>query len=347
MNLLPDTDQQAIASAAAAFLARETPVGRARFDRALWSRMGELGWFSLGLPGEVGGAGYTVVEEAVLFRELGRFLAPGPFLATTLACRAAAAAGELGLLADLAAGRRVAGLAEAHHDPEATVGRAVTGRYRLLDADGADLLLVVAPDGIAVVDASGALERRAFAGLDPATDVALARLAGVAALAVVPNAGDDPHAGGPGGASPGDCGAVLLAALLVGICEATRDQSVAFASKREQFGRPIGSFQAVKHRCADMAVRAEAAASLTFLAALTLRDGESEAARLVPLAKALTSEYALASAGDNIQNHGGMGFTDECTAHLYLKRASILSTVLGSPAELWASTIRRPAPGRA
>jgi alkylation response protein AidB-like acyl-CoA dehydrogenase len=111
--------------------------------------------------------------------------------------------------------------------------------------------------------------------------------------------------------------------------------------EREQFGKPIGSFQAVKHRCADMAVRAEAIGSLTSYTALTVQAGHAEAARLVPLTKALASEYALANAADNIQNHGGVGFTEACPAHLFLKRANVLATVLGTPAALWTVGLAR------
>ena len=135
-------------------------------------------------------------------------------------------------------------------------------------------------------------------------------------------------------------GLLLVASMLAGICEATRDRSVAYAGEREQFGRPIGSFQAVKHRCADMAVRAEAIGTLTNYTALALGEGLAEADRLVPLTKALASEYALANSADDIQNHGGTGFTVECPSHLYLKRAHLLATVLGTPAQLYSSVMR-------
>jgi alkylation response protein AidB-like acyl-CoA dehydrogenase len=302
MNLLPSSEQSGLVAAAAAFLAKEAGAG---FSRELWARMGGLGWFALG------DAGFGIVEEALLFRELGRALAPGPFLPQVLAGHVAT--GEA--LAAIAGGSAVVALAEPYGDPAAAT-------YRVVWAEGADLLLVVAAEGAAVVEAGAATSWEHHAGFDPSAPVALVRLATPAVVAA------------PGLVARGR---VLAAAALVGICEATRDESAAYACQREQFGRPIGSFQAVKHRCADMAVRAEAASSLTFLAALSL--GEDDGS-LVDLAKALAGEHALANAGDDIQNHGGTGFTEGCAAHRYLKRAQLLSSVLGAPAQLYLGSAR-------
>jgi alkylation response protein AidB-like acyl-CoA dehydrogenase len=334
VNLLPDEAQQQIVSAAASFLARELPLSALASydpsapDRALWSKMGALGWFALGIGHGDGGVGYGLVEEALLCRELGRVLAPGPYLPTLLAAHAAAVAADDELLAGITAGTLLVGLAEPWRDARARVGASVRGRFRCIDAAGADLLLAVGPDGVAILAPGGVA---ASDPLDPTGSVGLAEFRDVAALHFVP-AGEAPLA---------SAGAVLAAAMLVGICEATRDQSVAYARAREQFGRPIGSFQAVKHRCADMAVRAEAAGSLTSYTALVQQGAHPEARRLVPLTKALASEYALANAADNIQNHGGVGFTVECPAHLFLKRANVLATVLGTPAELWTAGLRQ------
>jgi alkylation response protein AidB-like acyl-CoA dehydrogenase len=122
---------------------------------------------------------------------------------------------------------------------------------------------------------------------------------------------------------------VLVAAEAVGVAERTLEMSVAHAKVRQQFGRPIGSFQAVKHRCADMAVRAEVARSVTTFAAIAVRDGDPAAGHHVHVAKVLATAGALANATDNVQNHGGMGYTWEGDAHLYLKRAWILEHLLG------------------
>jgi alkylation response protein AidB-like acyl-CoA dehydrogenase len=106
--------------------------------------------------------------------------------------------------------------------------------------------------------------------------------------------------------------------------------SVEYGKVRQQFGKPIGSFQAIKHRCADMAVRAEVARSVVTYAAVALAEGEPDAARHAGIAKALAGNAALANATDNIQNHGGMGYTWESDAHLYLKRARLLEHCFGT-----------------
>ncbi len=125
-------------------------------------------------------------------------------------------------------------------------------------------------------------------------------------------------------------GTVLAAAEAVGVAERTLEASVEYAKVRQQFGKPIGSFQAVKHRCADMAVRVEAARASTFWAAVALRDGLEDAGRQVHVAKTLAVSAAIANASDNIQNHGGMGYTWEADAHLYLKRAWLVEHAFGT-----------------
>jgi alkylation response protein AidB-like acyl-CoA dehydrogenase len=343
VNLLPDAAQQEVMDAAAAFLRKEFPAERARalaaasasgtgvdgvpvLDRTRWARMGALGWFALGVPAVLGGAGCGVVEETLLFRELGRSLAPGPFVAQVLAAHVAAGVGGSGpIFASIAAGEVVVGLAEPHGEE---------GGWRVVDGAGADFLLAVSPEGVRLVEAPAGAGSSGVS-LDPLTALGFVDLADAAVVAGFASASVVNGAG-----RLVDNGRVLVAAMLVGICEATRDESARYARDRSQFGRPIGSFQAVKHRCADMAVRAEAAGSLTFLAALSLREGAVGAPELVAQAKALASEYALASAADNIQNHGGMGFTADCDAHLYLKRTNILATMLGSPASIWPETVR-------
>jgi alkylation response protein AidB-like acyl-CoA dehydrogenase len=123
-------------------------------------------------------------------------------------------------------------------------------------------------------------------------------------------------------------GAVLTAALSLGIAETVTDLAVAYSKEREQFGKPIGSFQAVKHLCADMLVRAEVARAAVYAAGVQLDEGD--AAREVHVAKLLATEAAIANGKACIQVHGGMGFTWEATPHLYLKRAMVLATHFGS-----------------
>jgi alkylation response protein AidB-like acyl-CoA dehydrogenase len=125
-------------------------------------------------------------------------------------------------------------------------------------------------------------------------------------------------------------GATLTAAEALGVAERTLELSVEYAKVRRQFGKPIGTFQAIKHRCADMAVRAEVARAMVTYAAVALDEGEEGVARHVAMAKALAGNAALGNATDNIQNHGGMGYTWESDAHLYLKRARLLEHCFGT-----------------
>jgi len=374
MNLNPTPEQHELAAAVRRFLAAELPLttlarhGEVNLGGSAgvgaggpaWRKMAQLGWFAVGVPLEHGGIGGSLADQAVLFRELGRGLAPGPVLGTALGARIAVLAGRDDLASPLMAGETTAALAEPWRDPSATVAASsgVNGRFRVIDADDADLVTIATPAAVCLVkaDAVRACARRLPAA-DPSVPVSLAQLSHMPAEAMLDSETQ--------AALIASRGQILCAALLVGILEAVRDQSVAYASTREQFGKPIGSFQAVKHRCADMAVRAQAAGSLLWLAALSLEgperggrpssgagpggvggraDGDevdrSKALRLAASAKALASEYTVASAHDNVQNHGGMGFTAECPAHLYVKRALEWSVTLGSPEHLLAEIAR-------
>jgi alkylation response protein AidB-like acyl-CoA dehydrogenase len=125
-------------------------------------------------------------------------------------------------------------------------------------------------------------------------------------------------------------GTVLAAAEAVGVAERALEASVEYAKVRQQFGKPIGTFQAIKHRCADMATRTEVARASVTWAAVALDDHDPEAAEWVHAAKALATRAALESTHDNVQNHGGMGYTWEADAHLLLKRARVLEHCFGS-----------------
>ncbi|MGD0592771.1 MAG: acyl-CoA dehydrogenase [Acidimicrobiales bacterium] len=341
MNLLPTPEQEELVAAAARLLAAGAPVdgppaaAREAGLEARWAQMAGLGWFAIGVPTARGGSAGSTADQALLFRELGRALASGPLLGTSLGIAVALAGGRDDLAGSLMAGETTAGLAEPWHDASAAVaGQAcLRGRFRVLEADGADYVTCLAPDGVALAPAAPVRAvARALPAPDPSVAVALADLEGVATEVALP--------AGERAARVASRGRLLAAALLVGVLEAVRDMSVTYALSREQFGKPIGAFQAVKHRCADMAVRAEAAGSLLWLAALSLDAQAPEAHRLAASAKALASEYAVVSAHDNVQNHGGMGFTEECAAHLYVKRALEWSVTLGSPDVLLAEVAR-------
>jgi alkylation response protein AidB-like acyl-CoA dehydrogenase len=137
---------------------------------------------------------------------------------------------------------------------------------------------------------------------------------------------------------------VLVAAELAGIATATAEQSTQYAKDREQFGVPVGSFQAVKHRCADMAVRAEAATSLVRYASLAVRDGLPDAAFHADAARAVAARNAVENAQINVQNHGGIGFTWEHTAHRYVTRAQVRARTLGSLRGALDDLLAQPSP---
>jgi alkylation response protein AidB-like acyl-CoA dehydrogenase len=328
MDLLPSPEQAEIAAAADSFLSGQVPMTAVRAaadkpaaDRDLWRRVAALGWFGLGLDEASGGVGYGVPEEVLLFREIGRHLTPGPFVATTLAARVAAAAGDATTASAALEGRAVVGLAEPTGD----------GTFRLLDAADADIVLAADGDGATLTDRAAWRDVEVAECLDPTMQLAYGRPDDAAPMARL--AGDD----------IARRGSVLTAAMLVGICEAARDMSAQYAKDREQFGKPIGSFQAVKHRCADMAVRCEVVLDLTIYAALLADAGRADAALHVAASKALAGEYAIANTFDNVQNHGGIGVTWEHDAHLYVKRANVLATVFGRRTEQLATVLGSPA----
>jgi alkylation response protein AidB-like acyl-CoA dehydrogenase len=304
VDLSLSEEQQLIEDSVHALLADRLPVERLRgpenhggaAERAVWDDLAALGLFGLGLPEALGGLGLGVPEEALAARAFGRLLVSPSLVAQMIAPYLAA---DSDLRAALIAGKVRAAFAN----------RVDAGAAHLLDAEGCAQLVLFA-DGarlIAAVDDAAPVD-----SIDET--VSLARAAGNFAL--VPRAVHADHA------------SLLLAAYLVGIAQATLDMAVTYAGAREQFGQPIGAFQAIKHQCADMAVRAAAAEAQVFYAAITFGQGVDDAAE-VAAARLLATGAALTNARANIQIHGGMGFTAECDAHLYLKRAHVVAS-LGS-----------------
>jgi alkylation response protein AidB-like acyl-CoA dehydrogenase len=334
MDLMPTAEQDAIRDSVRAFLDAELPMSRVRaligapagaYDE-LWRSAAALGFFALGLPEALGGAGYTITEEMVLFEELGRTLAPGPWLGSVLAAHALADAdgGAPAALARIVAGElRVAACVDAWGAPLSIRNNRVSGsRDVVLGAGLADALLVVDDIGVLFVANGDGITVNAAPSLDAtnpigrvsfrdATCTVLSREP--AALTALRRAAS-----------------VLACADAVGGIARTVDMSVEYAKVRQQFGRPIGSFQAVKHRCADMAVRAEVARSATTYATVSVRDQAPDADFQVAVAKILAANAYLQNSADNVQNHGGMGFTWECDAHFYVKRARAFDATLGS-----------------
>jgi alkylation response protein AidB-like acyl-CoA dehydrogenase len=288
-------------------------------DQGVWKASSELGWFSLGISEEAGGVGATLADEALLFREIGRSLAPGPHLSTTLGARVAVAAGQSDLADAIMEGRTQVGMGVLEPGAELRDDRLV-GSLRLIDAKGAPQVLVATDQGAALIatsDLGKIVEERC---IDDATH--LARADGVdAPLTAWLDAAEDAIA---------LRGLVLSAAQLVGIAEACRDLGSDHAKNRVQFDRPIGVHQAIKHPCADMAIRSEAAFCQTLMAAVLVDEGRADAAMQANSARIVAAEAAEKNAATTVQILGGMGFTFEADAHLYVKRTQVLCRVISS-----------------
>lgn len=302
MNFDLDADDLALRQAMREVCRGRFPIERVRtmdrLDRDLWRALGDAGVFSLTLPEEHGGAGLGVTQAVLLFEELGRALVPGPLVGSYLAAAS---------LEGVARGQRVAGMVEARR-----------GRSYVEHLDSLDGLLVLDDEGVWLVDPSSIDAEPVERPLDPLTP-----------LHVVRTLPRTERIGDPG--PVWERGAALTAALALGIAAATTEAATAYAKERIQFGRPIGSFQAVKHMLADMLVRAEVARAAVYAAGCVLDDpAAGDAGGAVAAAKLLACDAALANAKTSIQVHGGMGFTWEADAHLFVKRAAVLATHFGS-----------------
>ncbi len=332
--------EQAGEQAARAVMESDPP-----FDPKVWGRLGaELGVLGLSVPEADGGAGGTLVDQAIAVEELGAALACGPLFGTVYLSIPAlvAASGPVRdeLLPDLVEGRRTAAFAVPDRagafDPAAvtvtaTDSGALTGAAaRVVDGGAADVLLVAAtgPGGLALyaVDSAGAgVTRSPLATLDltrPQAAVEFTSAPGT--LVAGPDAAERviTHAL--------HVGAALMAAEQVGAAQHLLDLAVDYAKTRLQFGRPIGSFQAVKHKLADMLVDLEHARSAAYHAVWALTDGTDDPAVATSIAQAVASAAFSRIARDTIQVLGGIGFTWEHQAHLYFKRASTDAALLGS-----------------
>ena len=276
---------------------------RGRLDRAGWRELVHAGVFGLRVSEEQGGVGLGIVESTLVFEELGRHLVPGPLVGTELAT-------VCGLVA--ADAERVVGVVDGRGAPTMIEHFADLDRIIVLDAAG---IWSIAPAAVTV--------ERIERPLDPLTPTS--RVTGSL----------------PQGEQVADAaasrqrwleGAVLTSALLVGAAQAATDLAVDYAQQRQQFGRPIAGFQAVKHLLADMQAHVTAAQAAVYAAAATLHDPSvGDPARAVAAAKITAGQAAVHAGRDGIQVHGGMGFTWDVPAHLYLKRAYLLNTTFGTP----------------
>ncbi|MFJ9376655.1 acyl-CoA dehydrogenase family protein [Streptomyces sp. NPDC101455] len=326
----------------------ETPEG---FDRALWHRMGtELGLQGLAVPEDYGGAGCGPVEVGVVMEELGRALVCAPFLAsavlaTTMLLRCADEDARKRLLPGLASGELVGTLAltedSARWDATGVQlnARESDGCWLLaghktfvLDGATADVVLTVAKtdDGIGVFWVEGGatgLTRVPLPTMDPTRRQARLDYDDVPATRL------RTHGDGWDLVSQVlDRAAVALAAEQVGVASRALDMAVEYAKVRHQFGRPIGSFQAVKHLLADVLLEVESARAAAHFALLAAESEDPGLPAVASLAKAFCSDACVQATEQNIQVHGGIGFTWEHPAHLYLKRAKTSQLLFGEPA---------------
>lgn len=336
-----------------AYLAERVPIDRVRAlsesesesgapaIAALWSELAELGAPGVLIPRDLGGSGLTLLDASLIAQELGRGVTPAPFLAS--AVMAPLLLLELGTpqqqaewLPKIAAGTLRVGVAatETYSRRENAKVSLDAGRLRgkalmALDAGGADAFLVAAGAAdlaLVAADAPG-LSVVPLATVDRTRTVAELRFDEVEATA---------RLGEPGGAKRAiermlDAGRIALAADIVGACDAMLDQAVAYAGQRKQFGRVIGSFQAVKHMCAEMAAELEPTRSLFWYAAHSFDQQLDEAPLAVAHAKAHASETGILVARSSTEVHGGIGFTDEQNLHVWFKRIGVDRQLLGSP----------------
>ena len=342
IDLRPDTEQQAMADSIAAFLKDKLPLERHgpqdriahRHEFEIWRELADLGCFALCMPEAHDGLGLGLAEDALVFREYGRHLLSPSMLATTVAVQLAQAAGLDSQAGQLMQGSLRAALA-IRVPAEGDGAADAQAQYQLFAARPGDLVLAWSEEGLALH------AHAAFSGMqevrctDESVTLHTATLAGGAA-----------RLGWEATGSPLALAALVrVSAMLVGISEAARDMAVGYAQTRMQFGQLIGGFQAIKHRCADMALRSEAAWSQTVYAALSVNKGAADSAFQAATAKLVATRAALEGAADNIQTHGGMGFTAEIPAHLLLKRSHLLNQVGGNVRFQQGLLLTLPAPG--
>jgi len=349
-------EQEELRAAVRRFLADRAPISAVRelmettdgLDASVWRQAGEqLGLQAIAIPEEYGGAGFSFIEQAIVLEELGAALYGGPYLASAvLAATALLASADEGArkayLPGIAAGELIATLAfteeDGSWDPDAirmtaasdADGWRLDGRKSfVLDGHTAGLILVVARTGdelslFAVPSEASGLTRTALPTLDQTRKLARLEFAAVPATLI---------------GSPGDGAAVLSrtldvaaiaqAAEQLGGAQRALDMAVGYAKVRHQFGRPIGSFQAIKHRCADLLLEVESLRSAVQYAAAAVAENSDEIPVVASLVKAYASDVYFHVAAENIQIHGGIGFTWEHDAHLYFKRAKASELFLG------------------
>ncbi len=375
MQLVLTEDQELLAKTAADFAAEHSPVSRVRalrdandadgFSRELWRQMAELGWVGIPFPEEFGGADMGLAGLAVVLEALGRTLAPEPFLSSVLLGGQALLLGgserqKSEWLPKLLEGERLVTVAyqerRSRYDLRCVATRAERNgsgwrlrgeKIQVLDGSAADGIVVVARTSGGERDADGITlfaVRPGASGLRierqhrvDSRNAAVVSLDGVA-VGAEDVVGDEGR-GGDLLERVVDRATVGLCAEMLGSMSEAFERTLGYLKQREQFGVPIGSFQALKHRAAQQFIEIELCRSVVMAAARGVDEGAEDAARLVSLAKARCSDAAILVANEAIQMHGGIGMSEEHDIGLYLKRARVAELTFGDSAfhrDRWA-----------
>ena len=321
MNFDFTDDQQAIKRTANEMLAARFKPERVRelaesgeHDEGAWKEMAELGWAGIFIDEQHGGQGLGIVELVILMEELGYALAPVPFLSNAAAGLALQFAGS-----DEQKERWLPGIASG--EARGTVGMVRDGEARLVpDADSAEVIVLIGFDGSTSVVAAADAEMEPFDALDRTRRFARVRADGGEPL------GGDCFAAG-------DRIATALSAETVGVAQKAMEMAVEYARDRKQFGRAIGSYQAVSHRCAQMLLEVEGSRSASYYAAWCAEAQPESLPVASSMAKAYSSDAGWRVCGSSLQVHGGIGFTWEHDLHFYLKRAKTNAILYGSASE--------------
>lgn len=329
-DMLLDNDQTIIIENVRHYLATEQPLERLRpnateqdvvRDR---SGIAELGWLGVGLPDAVGGAALGLVEEMLVARECGRFLVSPSVLATVLGAHLALFFDDTALAEEFAVGRQGAALALP----------AGSSEIYAIDWSATDMVLLWTEDGIGLFDPTAFTAANRDNSLDDSVSLHSGTL----------DTSQAKHWASADQALLSKRAQVLLAANLVGLAEQACAVTTEYAKVREQFGKPIGSFQAVKHRCADMAIRSHMGWYQTSLACLKVIADSPDATLHAASAKLYTAHAALENGRAAIQMHGAIGYHAECDAHWFMKRAHLYDQVGGNMRQQARRVIEAPSP---
>jgi hypothetical protein len=316
MDLLPTSDQALFVSSVEIILARRQQAGhRAGDEYGLQREFAEVGLFDLAASTETDDFGLP--DLMLAFEEIGSWIGPLELLSTVLAVRVATLAGAREFAAGLAKGDTAVSLAFPFRPGEmpAEASHIVYGN------GAAELVVVIERTRAYLVERANCGRVESWISMEEETPVSLVTVDLSRAPIQVPSG------------EPMLWATVLTAAMATGAARRTVQKSADYAKIRHQYGRPIGTFQAVKHRCADMAVRAEVARAATAYSAVLAHEGSESAHRFAHGAKIVSTSAAILNAQDNLQNHGGIGFTLENDAHRFVRRSLLLSHLAGSVRE--------------